>query len=712
MNTSLTPTSSSPTSQVLGACPHDCPDTCSMLTTVANGIAIKVQGNPAHPHTDGALCTKVSRYTERTYHPERILHPLKRVGPKGAGQFEKVSWESALSDIAGRLQAIASRGPDAAQAILPYSYAGTMGLVQSESIAARFFHRLGASLLDRTICASAGAEGLTQTLGGKVGMRVEFFAESRLILIWGSNSIASNLHFWRYANQAKRDGAKLICIDPRKSETADKCHEHIALLPGTDSALALALMHELITHDWLDHDYLAQHTLGWHLMCERALQWSPERAAAVCGIAPEQIRSLAREYGACAASRQPAAIRMNYGLQRVHGGGNAVRLIASLPALIGAWRHRAGGMLLSSSGQFPVDRAALQRPDLLGERTPRTINMSTIGDDLLRPSSPAFGPAIEALVVYNSNPVAVAPDSGKVVQGFAREDLFTVVLEHFQTDTADYADYILPATTQLEHWDVHSSYGHTDALLNRPAIEPVGEAKPNTQIFRELAARMGFTDACFADSDQDLCRAAYGDAVSFNTLMDQGFASLAVPEAPFAQGNFPTVSGKCEFFSARLAAQGMDGLPDHVPNHEPFNSSALYPLAMISPPARNCLNSSFVNVKSLRDIEGEPLLEMHASDAAERGLRGGEVVRVFNDRGVYRCKVSVSARARPGVVNGLGIWWRKLGLDGTNVNQVTNQKLTDLGRAPTFYDCLVQVEADTPSSAVTDQQLVPEIHAR
>ena len=665
-----------------------------MLTTVANGIAIKVQGNPAHPHTDGALCTKVSRYTERTYHPERILHPLRRVGPKGAGHFEKVTWEAALSDIAGRLQAIANRGPNAAQAILPYSYAGTMGLVQSESMAARFFHTLGASLLDRTICASAGAEGLIQTLGGKVGMRVEFFAESRLILIWGSNSIASNLHFWRYANQAKRDGAKLICIDPRKSETADKCHEHIALLPGTDSALALALMHELITHDWLDHDYLAQHTLGWPLMRERALQWSPERAAAVCGIAPEQIRSLARDYGACAASREPAAIRMNYGLQRVHGGGNAVRLIASLPALIGAWRHRAGGMLLSSSGQFPVDRAGLQRPDLLGQRTPRTINMSTIGDDLLRPASPAFGPAIEALIVYNSNPVAVAPESGKVVHGFAREDLFTVVLEHFQTDTADYADYILPATTQLEHWDVHSSYGHTDALLNRPAIEPVGEAKPNTQIFRELAARMGFTDACFADTDQDLCRAAYGDAVSFDALLDQGFASLAVPEAPFAQGNFPTTSGKCEFFSDRLAAQGLDGLPDHVPNHEAFNSSALYPLAMISPPARNFLNSSFVNVKSLRDIEGEPLLEMHASDAAERGLRGGEVVRVFNDRGVYRCKVNVSARARPGVVNGLGIWWRKLGLDGTNVNQVTSQKLTDLGLAPTFYDCLVQVEAE------------------
>jgi anaerobic selenocysteine-containing dehydrogenase len=694
MNETAAPLSDPTPTQVLGACPHDCPDTCSLLTTVAGGIAIKVQGNPAHPHTDGVLCTKVSRYTERTYHPERLLHPLKRVGPKGSGQFERVSWDDALRDIAAKLSAIASRGPEAAQAILPYSYAGTMGLVQGDGMAARFFHRLGASLLERTICAAAGGEGLVQTLGGKVGMRVEFFAEAKLILIWGSNSIASNLHFWRYAQEAKRQGAKLICIDPRRSETAEKCHEHIALLPGTDGALALALMHELITHDWLDHDYLARHTLGWELLRDRALQWNPERAAQVCGITPAQIRALAHDYGACAASGEPAAIRMNYGLQRVHGGGNAVRLIASLPALIGAWRQRAGGVLLSSSSMFPVNKAALQRPDLLAGRTPRTINMSTIGDALLRPASPEFGPAIEALIVYNSNPVAVAPESSKVVQGFAREDLFTVVLEHFQTDTADYADYLLPATTQLEHWDVHLSYGHTDVLLNRPAIAPLGQVKTNTQIFRELAARMGYTEPCFADDDPALCRQAYGDAVDFGTLLTQGFATLKSPDAPFADGNFPTPSGKCEFFSARLAAQGLDGLPDHVPNHEAFDSSLDYPLAMISPPARNFLNSSFVNVDSLRDIEREPLLEMHASDAAARGLQGGEVVRVFNQRGTYRCKVQISKRARPGVVNGLGVWWRKLGLDGSNVNQLTSQKLTDLGRGPTFYDCLVQVEAD------------------
>ena len=677
--------------QVRGACPHDCPDTCALLTTVENGVATRVQGNPDHPQTGGVLCNKVSRYTERTYHAERLLQPLKRIGAKGSGQFETVSWDAALSDIATRLNAIAARNPEA---IVPYSYAGTMGQVQGESMAGRFFNRLGASLLDRTICSTAGAEGLTHTLGGKVGMRVEFFAESRLIIIWGSNSIGSNLHFWRYAQLAKRNGARLVCIDPRKSETAEKCHEHIALLPGTDAALALALMHELITHDWLDHDYIARHTLGWQALRERALQWSPERAARVCGVPAEQIRSLARDYGQCFINGQPAAIRLNYGMQRVRGGGNATRAVACLPALIGAWRHRAGGVLLSTSSLFPVDKTALQRPELLAGRRPRTLNMSTIGDDLLRETSAQFGPRIEALVVYNSNPVAVAPESGKVVQGFARDDLFTVVLEHFQTDTADHADYILPATTQLEHWDVHSAYGHTDALLNRPAIAPLGQAKPNTQIFRELAAHMGFTEPCFADSDETLCRAVYGDKVDFQALLDQGFATLSLPDAPFAEGAFPTPSGKCEFFSERLAAQGLDGLPDHLPNYEEPGSSSEFPLAMISPPARNFLNSSFVNVKSLRDMEGEPVLEIHAEDAAARGITSGCIVRVFNLRGEYRVKARVSARARPGVVNGMGIWWRKLGLEGTNVNQLTSQRLTDLGRGPVFYDCLVQVQAD------------------
>ena len=680
----MTLASSLPISTVLGACPHDCPDTCSFVTEVQDGIALKVRGNSAHAHTAGALCAKVSKYTERTYHPERLLYPMKRVGAKGAGQFERVSWDEALSDIAVRLRAIAARDP---QAIQPYSYAGTMGMAQSEGMAARFFNKLGAAQLDRTICSAAGTAGLMHTLGGKVGMKVEFFAQAKLIVIWGSNSITSNLHFWRHVQEAKRLGARVWCIDPRKSETAEKCHEHIALLPGTDAALALAIMHELIVHDWLDHGYIAQHTLGWEKLKERALLWNPERAAQVCGVPVAQIIELACEYGEAAKRGEPVAIRLNYGMQRVRGGGNAVRAVACLPALVGAWRQRAGGMLLSSSGQFPVQREALFRPDLLKGKTPRTINMSTIGDDLLRPASPDFGPKIEALIVYNSNPVAVAPESKKVVLGFAREDLFTIVLEHFQTDTADYADYILPATTQLEHWDVHLSYGHTDVLLNKPAIAPVGEAKPNTQIFRELAVRMGFTEPCFADDDETLCRTAFGDAVSFDDLLRDGFATLKIADAPFANGGFPTGSGKCEFDSPAV------GLPDHLPNYELPSIDARYPLAMISPPARNFLNSTFVNVKSLRDMEGEPILEINAQDAAQRGIADGSVVKVFNERGAYHCKARISPRARFGVVNGLGIWWRKLGLRGTNVNEVTSQHLTDMGRGPVFYDCAVQVEA-------------------
>jgi anaerobic selenocysteine-containing dehydrogenase len=680
------PRASDVLTQVRGACPHDCPDTCSLITTVENGVAVKVHGNPDHPQTGGVLCAKVSRYTERTYHPDRILSPLRRVGPKGAGRFEPVDWDTALTDIGERLKDIASRNPEA---ILPYSYAGTMGLVQGEAMAGRFFNRIGASRLDRTICSTAGGEGLAYTVGGKVGMRVEFFAESKLIIIWGSNSIGSNLHFWRYAQQAKRDGARLVCIDPRKSETAEKCHEHIALLPGTDAALALAIMHELIQNDWLDHDYIAQHTVGWPQLRERAMQWPPERAAEICGVPVVQIRNLARDYGQCLTDNAPAAIRLNYGMQRVRGGGNAARAIACLPALTGAWRHRAGGLLLSSSGHFPIHRSALQRPDLLAGRSPRTINMTTIGNDLLKPAAPDFGPKIEALIVYNSNPVAIAPESGKVVEGFAREDLFTVVLEHFQTDTADYADYVLPATTQLEHWDVHPAYGHTDVLLNRPAIAPLGEARTNTQIFRDLAARMNFDDACFAETDEALCRTAYGDRVDFNTLLDKGFATLPLPEAPFAEGGFPTPSGKCEFFSERLEALGLDGLPDHVPNYEV--ASTRFPLAMISPPGRNFLNTTFVNLTSLRPNDTEPVLELNALDAAARGIASGDTVRVFNDRGDYVVKAEISPRARPGVVNGLGIWWRKLGLAGTNVNQLTSQHLTDLGRGPVFYDCAVEV---------------------
>jgi anaerobic selenocysteine-containing dehydrogenase len=677
---------------VRAACPHDCPDTCAMLVTVRqeNGkrVAVKIAGDPAHPTTRGVLCTKVSRYLERTYHPDRLLHPLKRAGRKGEGKFVRVSWDSALEDIAARLKAIAAVDP---QRIVPYSYAGTMGLVQGEAMAHRFFHRLGASFLDRTICATAGAEALAHTLGTRTGPAMEAFADSRLIILWGTNAIASNLHLWSFAQQARRQGAKLVAIDPYRSDTAEKCHQHIALLPGTDGALALGIAHVLIREGWLDRDYIERHTLGFEAFAARAARFPPQRVAELCGISTGEVEQLAHDY----AHIRPAAIRLNYGMQRCAGGGNAVRAVACLPALAGHWRDPAGGVLLSSSGVAEIDGERLYRPDLLAGRRPRTINMSTIGGALAHADPP-----IEALIVYDSNPVAVAPDSRKVAEGFARESLFTVVLEHFQTDTADYADYVLPATTQLEHLDVHKSYGHLYALANNPAIEPLGEALPNAEIFRRLAARMGFTEPCFAESDDELAAQAFRRdgataTVDWERLKSTGWQRLDVPQpyAPFARGGFATPSGRCEFYSQALAELGIDPVPDYVPPYEGADSplAARFPLAIISPPARNFLNSTFVNVQSLRDTEGEPRLLIHPQDAAARGIRDGDRVRVFNDRGEFDLAARVTDRARTGVVVALSIWWKKLAADGRNTNEVTSARLTDIGRAPTFYDCRVEV---------------------
>jgi anaerobic selenocysteine-containing dehydrogenase len=686
------------TTQVRAACPHDCPDTCALLVTVEDGVATAVRGDPDHPPTAGVLCAKVARYTQRTYHADRLLYPMRRVGEKGEGRFERISWDQALATIAARLTDIAARDP---QAILPYSYAGTMGLVQGDSMSARFFHRIGASVLDRTICAAAGAAGYRYTIGASVGTDVEQFQHARLILIWGANPITSSLHFWTRAQQARRGGATLIAIDPYRSLTAEKCDRHIAPLPGTDAALALGMMHVLIAEDLLDHDYIERHTFGFAQLARRAAEWPPQRVAEVCGIGAAEVVELARLYGQTAKAGEPVAIRANYGVQRVHGGGMAVRAIACLPALTGAWRHAAGGMLLSSSGSFPVDRAALQRPDFLA-RTPRTINMSTIGDDLLREASPDFGPKLEALVVYNANPLAVAPDSSKVARGFARTDLFTVVIEHFQTDTADYADILLPATTQLEHVDVHASYGHRHMLANNAAIAPLGEAKTNTEVFRLLAARMGFDDPCFGDSDEALAAQAFdaSDArvagADWETLRRDGWRKLAMADAPFAAGGFLTPSGKCEFYSASMLADGLDPLPAYIAPHESRASNpalaARYPLAMISPPARNFLNSTFVNVASLRAGEREPHLDIHPQDAAARGIDGGEMVRIFNERGSFVARARVTPAARAGLVVGLSVWWKKLSSDGKNANEVTSQRLTDMGRGPTFYDTLVEVE--------------------
>jgi anaerobic selenocysteine-containing dehydrogenase len=666
-----------------------------MIVTVENGTAVKVSGAVDHPPTDGFLCTKVNRYLERTYSPQRVLYPMKRVGEKGKGLFARISWDEAVETIAREFRRI-SDSPDGPQAIVPYSYAGTMGLIQGSSMDRRFFHRLGASLLDRTICASAGAAGYKATIGASVGTDPERFDESRLIILWGANPITSNVHLWPKIVDARRNGAKVIAIDPYRSLSAEKCDQHIALLPGTDGALALGMMNVIISEALIDEDYITNYTVGFEELMGRVEEFHPERVAVITGIPAETIRTLAREY----AEIQPSVIRLNYGMQRHAGGGMAVRTVACLPALIGAWRHPSGGAVLSTSGTYGINVHALERPDLKWNN-PRTINMSSIG----RALTELHDPPIRALYVYNSNPVAVAPDSQSVIAGFSRSDLFTVVHEIFQTDTADYADILLPATTQLEQFDLHRSYGHLYLLANNPAIAPLGEAKPNSEVFRLLAERLGFGDECLRDSDEDMARQALATdhpwmpKVELEELKSRGWVRLNVPErfAPFAEGNFLTPSRKCEFYSESLKQQGMDPLPTYIPPRESVATSPAlaekYPLAMLSPPAHNFLNSSFANLPSFIHAEKEPMLDMHPDDAAQRGLNDGSRVVIFNDRGSFSARLRITEKASRGVVVALSIWWRKLSPDGRNVNDVTSQELTDLGAAATFYDVLVEVAA-------------------
>ena len=679
---------------VRAACPHDCPDTCAMLVTVKDGVAVKIQGDPSMPFTDGSLCTKVAYYLERTYAPDRVLHPLKRVGPKGRGEFRRISWDEALDEIAARLKALAD-SPEGPQTILPCSYAGTMGMVQYSSMDRRFFHRMGASLLERTLCSVAGKVGLKATLGGSVGMDPERFDEAKLILLWGANPVVSNLHLWSRVQEAKRRGAKVIAIDPYRSLSAEKCSQHIALMPGTDGALALGMMHVLIAEGLIDRNYVERYTLGYEALAERVARYTPQWAARTCGISEQEVLELAREYG----RTKPAAIRLNYGMQRHAGGGIAARTIACLPALTGAWRDAAGGIVLTTADFFGFDHAALERPDLLGGATPRSFNHAALGDALTRAEPP-----VRAIVVYNNNPVAVCPDSRKVTAGFSREDLFCVVMDSFLTDTADYADIVLPATTQLEHYDVHKSYGHLYVLANSPAIAPLGESLPNSEVFRRLAARMGFDEPCFRDSDEQICAQALASAsprmrgVEWAAVKASGWRRLGVPErfAPFAEGGFPTPSGKCEFYSASLERQGVDPLPFFNPPAESaVNDPALarrYPLSFLSPPARNFLNSTFANLARFRDAEGEPRLELHPDDAAPRGIRDGDTVRIFNDRGSFTLRAAVNGKPRPGVVVAPSVWWKKFSRDGGNANDVTSQRVADLGGGATFYDCLVEVE--------------------
>jgi anaerobic selenocysteine-containing dehydrogenase len=677
---------------VHAACPHDCPDTCAMLIEVENGRATKVSGDSGHPTTQGFLCTKVTRYLERVYNPGRVLYPMRRVGAKGEGRFERISWDEALDLIATRFREIAE-SEDGPEAILPYSYGGTMGVVNGKSMDRRFFHRLGASLLARTICSTAGGDALKYTLGGSIGTDMENFHLARLIVLWGTNTLTSNIHLWPQIKRALANGARLIGIDPYRNRTLDHAHHHIQLRPGTDAAFALAVMNVIVSEGLEDRDYIGRYTLGFDQLCERIAEYPPARAASICGITEDEIISFAREY----ATTRPAVIRINYGLQRHAGGGMAVRAIACLPAITGAWRDLGGGMLLSSSGLFKLNEFALERPDLI-RGNPRTINMVKLGEALT-----SIKPPIRALYVYNSNPAAVAPDQSRVIQGLKREDLFTVVHEQFQTDTADYADILLPATTQLEHRDLVRPYGHYYLVYNEPAIAPLGEAKPNWEVFKLLAERMGFEEDCFKDTDEDIIRQALETesallrGITLERLKREGWVRLNLPEkfAPFAEGGFATPSGKCEFYSEQLERMGLDPLPNYIPPRESAETApelaARYPIQLLSPPANSFLNSSFSHLPSFLKSERHPIIEINPEDAARRQISDGDMVRVWNDRGQCQLIARISTRVKPGVAVALSIWWNKLSPGQANVNRTTSQALTDIGGGATFYDNLVEI---------------------
>ena len=709
-------------------CSHDCPDSCAVLVTVNEaGRAVKVEGDPSQPVTQGFLCGKVAKYLDRVYAPDRILYPLKRKpgvakGPLVRGReheaFERVSWDEALDAIAARLKETADRyGPES---ILPYSYAGTIGVLGFGSMDRRFFHRLGASQLDRTICSEDGGVAWNLVYGKKLGMPTEDFRLAKLVLAWGANIHGNNVHLWPMIEKARRAGARLIVIDPYRTRTAALADWHIAIRPGTDAALALGMMHVIFNEGLEDRDYIAAMTHGASELAERAREYTPERVAAWTGMTASEVERLAREY----ATTRPAALRMNYGVQRSENGGTAARAIAMLPALTGAWKYRGGGGQLSTSGAFAWNKKALERPDLALasplRRLARVVNMSTLGQALTELGQGAQsedGPPVHALFVYNSNPGAVAPNQNAVRRGMMRPDLFTVVHEQFFTDTTDYADYVLPATTFLEHRDIQGAYGHYYVQLSNQAIEPPGEARPNVWLFGQLAQRMGFTEECFRDTPEEMIKQALSistengtnghstnagmEHITLEDLKQQGHIPLGFhldpegrPFLPNTTGTVPTPSGKIEFYSEVLAAQGQDPLPAFVP---PFESrwgegAKNYPLEFLSRKADNYMNSTFANLDGHRKMEARTSqrLEMHRQDAESRGIADGDPVRIWNDRGSLALMALVNDSVPPGVV-AARLDWAKLQPDQVNVNALTSERLTDLGAGATFYSVLVEV---------------------
>jgi molybdopterin guanine dinucleotide-containing S/N-oxide reductase-like protein len=726
------PAASPPFRIVHTVCSHDCPDSCAVLVTVNDeGRAVKVEGDPSQPVTKGFLCGKVAKYLDRVYAPDRILYPLRRKpgvakGPLERGRehqaFDRVSWDEALDAIAARLREISERhGPES---ILPYSYAGTIGVLGYGSMDRRFFHRLGASQLDRTICSEAGGQAWNLVYGKKFSTPTEDVRLAKLILAWGANIHGNNIHLWPFVEAARRNGARLIVIDPYRTRTAAVADWHIAIRPGTDAALALGMMHIILNEGLEDRAYIAERSHGFERLAERVREYTPERVAAWTGMTAAEIEQLAREY----ATTRPAALRLNYGVQRCENGGASVRAIAMLPALTGAWKHRGGGAQLSTSGAFDWDEDALRRPDLalaspLG-RLARVVNMSQLGHALTElgqcrergtkgPTEQEDGPAVHVLFVYNSNPGAVAPNHNAVCRGLMRNDLFTVVHEQFFTDTTDYADYVLPATTFLEHIDVQGAYGHYFVQLSKQAIEPRGEARPNVWLFGQLAQRMGFTEACFRDTPEEMIRQALAigadghsknanmEHITFEDLEREGHIPLAFhsdPEAhpflPYASGPLATPSGKIEFFSETLAAAGLDPLPGFVAATESRWSKVAerYPLELLGRKNDNYMNSTFANLPGHRKMEARTSqrLEMHPADAATRSVADGERVRVFNDRGSLELTAMLNPSLPAGVV-AARLDWAKLHPGGTNINALTSERLTDIGGGATFYSVLVEV---------------------
>jgi anaerobic selenocysteine-containing dehydrogenase len=713
---------------VHAACPHDCPDACGVLITVEDGRATKIQGDPGHPVTQGFLCAKVAKYLDRVYSPDRVLYPMRRIAAKGSAgnavedvratpTWQRISWDEALDEIASRFRRIIAEF--GSEAILPYSYGGTLGALNGASMDRRFFNRLGASELDRTICSSAGEAGLESVMGVKLGTEPEQFIHSRYIIAWASNIHGNNVHLWPYIVEARRRGAKLVVIDPYRTRTAACADWYLPINPGTDAALALAMMHVIIGEGLYDADYVARHTLGFDELREKVKAYPPERAAQWTGIAAEDIRKLAREY----ATVRPSVIRVNYGVQRSEGGGMATRAIAMLPCIIGSLKEVGGGIHLSTSGAFELNKDALRRPDLrpVGcERPARIVNMVRLGEAL----NTLNNPPLQALFVYNSNPAAVCPNHNEVVRGLKRPDLFTVVHEQFLTDTTDYADIVLPATTFFEHKDLQAAYGHYYLQVSDQAIEPLGECRANVEVFRALAERMGFTDPCFAESvDQMIdgaldskspllegisrerlererqvrlnfsCPLPVASGQSEATHRADGHHSHA-PFLPFANGNFRTPSGKAELYSEAMKALGLDPVAEFTPPVESRHGGQgkAFPLEFLARKADNFMNSTFANQPSIQEMEELNLLEMHSADARVRGIANGDTVRVYNRRGEIRLKARVDGAVQPGVVSAK-LNWAKLGPEFRNVNVLTSEKLSDLGNSATFYSVLVEVES-------------------